>query len=127
MDGPYLKGVAQSVNHMSDQKFYQTWGVAPLPAGSAGSAGRHYSTPTDHSIPPLASPPASVAKELDNPITQSFVKNIIPQVIKPDWGAHYSAAYLDVMAGIQKAMTSAGPISAVAAGIQTSLKSDLGG
>lgn len=161
VDGPYVKGVAQSVNHMSDQKFYQTWGVARLPAGSAG---QHYSTPTDHqlvmfknaanktatwqfmqflatsqysvlnytlkyenSIPPLASPPAAVAKELDNPITKSFVKSIIPEVIKPDWGAHYSAAYLDVMAGIQKAMTSSEPISSVASGIQTSLKSDLGG
>jgi multiple sugar transport system substrate-binding protein len=161
VDGPYVKGVAQSINHMSDQRFYQTWGVAPLPTGSTG---QHYSTPTDHqlvmfknsanktaawqfmrflatsqysvlnytlkyenSIPPLASPPDAVAKELDNPITKSFVKSIIPEVIKPAWGARYSAAYLDVMAGIQKAMTSSAPISSVASGMQASLKSDLGG
>jgi multiple sugar transport system substrate-binding protein len=161
IDGPYVKGVAQSINHVSDQQFYQTWGVAPLPTGDAG---KHYSTPTDHqlvmfknaadktaawqfmnflatsqysvlnytlkyenSIPPLASPPNAVAKELDNPITASFVKSVIPLVIKPDWGTHYSSAYLDVMAGIQKAMTGSGSISSVASGMQTSLKSDLGG
>jgi multiple sugar transport system substrate-binding protein len=161
VDGPYVKGVAQSINHASDAQFYQTWGVAPLPAGSSGT---HYSTPTDHqlvmfsgaadktaawqfmqflatsqysvlnytlkyenSIPPLASPPGAVAKDLANPITQSFVKSIVPEVIKPDWGTKYSAAYTDVMAGIQKAMTSSTPVSAIASQMQTSLTSDLSG
>lgn len=47
IDGPYVKGVVQSVNHVSDQQFYNTWGVAPLPAGPSG---KHYSTPTDHQL-----------------------------------------------------------------------------
>jgi multiple sugar transport system substrate-binding protein len=47
VDGPYVKGVVQSVNHMSDQQFYNTWGVAPLPTGSSG---KHYSAPTDHQM-----------------------------------------------------------------------------
>jgi len=47
IDGPYLKGVVQSTNHMSDQQFYDTWGIAPLPAGSSD---QHFSTPTDHQL-----------------------------------------------------------------------------
>lgn len=47
IDGPYVKGVVQSLNHMSDQQFYSTWGVAPLPAGPSG---KHYSAPTDHQL-----------------------------------------------------------------------------
>jgi len=47
IDGPYVKGVVQSTNHMTDQQFYDTWGIAPLPAGSAG---QHYSAPTDHQL-----------------------------------------------------------------------------
>ncbi|MFD4976360.1 ABC transporter substrate-binding protein [Streptomyces sp. NPDC058424] len=46
IDGPYVKGVVQSANHMTDQEFYDTWGVAPLPTAT----GQHYSAPTDHQL-----------------------------------------------------------------------------
>lgn len=54
IDGPYVKGVVQSTNHVSDQQFYSTWGVAPLPAGPSG---RHYSAPTDHQLVMFSSAP----------------------------------------------------------------------
>jgi multiple sugar transport system substrate-binding protein len=161
IDGPYVKGVVQSVNHESDQAFYANWGIAPLPAGTSGT---HYSTPSDHqlamftttptadqkpawtfmtwlatstyaalnytipyegSIPPLAHPSGTVAAQLNNPISQAFIHQIIPTVNTPDWGAQYSSAYLDVMAAIQQAMTSATPITSITTSLQTKLGTDL--
>jgi multiple sugar transport system substrate-binding protein len=161
VDGPYVKGVAQAANHMSDQQFYSTWGVAALPTGSAGT---HYSTPTDHqlvmyknapdkkaawdfmswlatsqwavlnysikyenSIPPLAHATGVVAAKLNNPIAQSFLTGIIPTVIKPAWGAHYSSVYLDFTSAVQQAMTTSTPISSVASSLQSKLTTDLAG
>jgi multiple sugar transport system substrate-binding protein len=46
IDGPYVKNVVQSVNKVSDEKFYDTWGVAPLPT----AVGQHFSVPTDHQL-----------------------------------------------------------------------------
>jgi multiple sugar transport system substrate-binding protein len=48
VDGPYLKSVVQSTAKLTDQQFYDTWGVVPLPAASGG--GRHYSVATDHQL-----------------------------------------------------------------------------
>jgi multiple sugar transport system substrate-binding protein len=163
IDGPYVKGVVQSVNHESNAAFYSNWGIAPLPAGPSGT---HYSTPSDHqlvmfantpsadqqaawtfmtwlatsnyaavnytipyegSIPPLAHPSGSVATQLNNPIAQEFIKQVIPTVNTPDWGAQYSSAYLDVMAAIQQAMTSSTPVSSIASGLQSKLGTDLAG
>lgn len=161
VDGPYVKGVVQSINHQSDQQFYSTWGVAPLPAGPSG---QHYSAPTDHqlvmfktasnqkaawefmswlatsqwavlnytlkyenSIPPLAHPAGAVAAQLDNPIAQTFMKNVIPQVVTPAWGAHYSSVYLDVTAAIQQSMTTSAPISSIASTMQSKVSTDLAG
>jgi ABC-type glycerol-3-phosphate transport system substrate-binding protein len=162
-DGPYVKGVVQSVNHESDAQFYANWGVTPLPAGTSGV---HYSVPTDHqlvmfktatgatataawqfmtflatssyavtkytipyegSIPPLAHPAGPVASLLDNPVSQEFLTDVIPDVITPSWGTQYSSSYLDVMAGIQKAMTTSAPISQVAASMQSAVSSDVRG
>jgi multiple sugar transport system substrate-binding protein len=162
-DGPYVKGVVQSVNHETDAQFYANWGVAPLPAGASGV---HYSVPTDHqlvmfktasgatataawqfmswlatssyavtkytipyegSIPPLASPSGAVAGLLDNPVSQEFIKDVIPDVITPAWGTQYSGSYLDIMAAIQKAMTTSEPISQVASSMQSAVSSDVRG
>lgn len=161
IDGPYVKGVVQSTNHMTDQQFYATWGIAPLPSGSSGT---HYSAPTDHqlvmfnkagnkdaawkfmkflatsqqgvldytlkyenSLPPLQNPTGPVAKELNNPISQTFEKQVIPTVIRPDWGSGYGNAYSDVMTGVQSAMTSSTSIDSIASSMQAALKNDLGG
>jgi multiple sugar transport system substrate-binding protein len=163
IDGPYVKGVVQSVNHESNTAFYSNWGIAPLPAGPSG---KHYTTPSDHqlvmfagtpandrqaawtfmtwlatsnyavanytipyegSIPPLAHPTGPVEKQLSNPISQEFIKAVIPTVDTPDWGAQYSSAYLDVMAAIQQAMTSSTPVSSIASGLQSKLGTDLAG
>lgn len=163
IDGPYVKGVVQSVNHESNTAFYSNWGIAPLPAGPSG---KHYSVPSDHqlvmfkntpkadqqaawefmswlatseyavtnytipyegSIPPLAHPTGATAKQLDNPISQEFIKSVIPTVNAPDWGSQYSLAYLDVMAAIQQAMTSSTSISSIASGLQSKLSTDLAG
>lgn len=37
-DQNVLQGVIQSVNHMTDEQFYATWGVAPQPKGPAGTS-----------------------------------------------------------------------------------------
>lgn len=163
IDGPYVKGVVQSVNHETNQAFYNNWGIAPLPAGPSGT---HYSTPSDHqlvmftttptadqkaawqfmtwlatsnyaalnytipyegSIPPLAHPAGTVATQLNNPISQAFIHQVIPTVDTPDWGAQYSSAYLDVMAAIQQAMTSATPITTITTSLQSKLGTDLAG
>jgi ABC-type glycerol-3-phosphate transport system substrate-binding protein len=163
IDGPYVKGVAQSINHESNSAFYANWGIATLPAGPSG---KHYSVPSDHqlvmfkntpaadrqaawefmtwlstseyavvnytipyegSIPPLAHPTGAVEKQLDNPISQEFIKDVIPTVDAPDWGAQYSLAYLDVMAAVQSAMISSTPISSIASGLQSKLTTDLAG
>ncbi|HEY3955659.1 MAG TPA: sugar ABC transporter substrate-binding protein [Streptosporangiaceae bacterium] len=162
VDGPYVKGVVQATNHMSDSKFYSTWGVAKLPTATAGQ--QSVTTPSGHqlvmfknasnksaawqfmnflvtnqdavlnytikyegSVPPLAHPVGAVASALDNPISQSFIKNIIPTEITPGWGPYYSSVYLDVMAAIQQAMTTSAPVASIASGLQSKLQTDLGG
>jgi multiple sugar transport system substrate-binding protein len=159
VDGPYVKGVVQATNHMSDQQFYRTWGIAPLPTAT----GQHYSAPTDHqlvmfnkagnkpaawkfmkflatsqqavlgytlkyenSLPPLQNPTGAIAQQLNNPIGQAFEKQIIPTVIRPDWGSGYGNAYSDVMTGVQSAMTSSDSVDSIASNMQSSLKNDLG-
>lgn len=87
----------------------------------------NYTIPYEGSIPPLAHPAGAVAAQLDNPISQEFLKAVIPTVNTPDWGAQYSSAYLDVMAAIQQAMTTSAPISSVASGLQSKLSTDLAG
>lgn len=161
IDGPYVKGVVQSLNNMTDQQFFNTWGVAPLPGGPSGT---RYTTPTDHqlimysnapdkqaawdfmswlatsqwavlnytlkyenSIPPLASPVGAVATQLNNPIAQSFEKDIIPTVITPDWGPKYSSAYLDFTSAVQQAMTTSTPVSSIASSLQSKMTTDLAG
>lgn len=161
IDGPYVKGVVQSTNHVSDADFYNTWAVAPLPTGPDG---KHYSAPTDHqlamfskaknkdaawkfmqflatssyavqnytlkyenSLPPLQTPTGAVAKALDNPISTVFKNQVIPTVIRPDWGAAYGNGYSDVMTGVQSAMTSSTSIDSIASTIQSALKNSLGG
>lgn len=160
VDGPYVKGVVQSTNHMSDAQFYATWGISPVPTAS----GKHFSTPTDHqlvmfkkagnkdaawkfmkflatsqtavlgytlkyenSLPPLQNPTGDVAKQLNNPIARAFESDVIPTVIRPDWGAPYGNAYSDVMTGVQSAMTSSTSIDSIASGMQSALKNDLSG
>src|SRR5579875_1722259 len=160
VDGPYVKGVVQSLNHMTNQQFFSTWGVAPLPTAT----GTHYSTPTDHqlvmyknapnkkaawdfmswlatsqwavlnytlkyenSIPPLAAPTGAVATQLNNPIARSFEKDIIPTVVTPAWGPHYSSVYLDFTSAVQQAMTTSTPISSIASSLQSKMTTDLGG
>jgi len=161
VDGPYVKGVVQSLNKVSDQQFYQTWGVTQLPAGPSG---QHYSAPTDHqlvmfknapdkqaawefmswlatsnwavlnytlkyenSIPPLASPSGAVAAQLNNPIAKSFEQDIIPTVMSPAWGTHYSSAYLDFTSAVQQAMTTSTPIPSIASSLQSKITTDLAG
>ena len=46
VDGPYVKGVVQDANKATDEQFYDTWGVAPLPTAT----GQHFSAPTDHQL-----------------------------------------------------------------------------
>lgn len=46
-DGPYLKNTMQATNKMPDAQFFQTWGVAGLPAAEGGES---TSVPTDHQL-----------------------------------------------------------------------------
>lgn len=157
VDGPYVKGVVQSVNKMTDKQFFDTWGVTTLPTAT----GQHYSAPTDHqlvmfkntkhrqaawefmkflatstegiqytvkdegSLPAVANPPSAVAKEVDSPIAQAFQKDVIPTVVRPEWGSRYAKAYSDIMASIQSAMTSSTSIDSIASQLQSTLKSGL--
>lgn len=156
VDGPYVKGVVQSVNKMTDKQFFDAWGVEPLPTAT----GQHYSAPTDHqlvmfkntkhkqeawefmkflatspegiqytvkhegSLPPVANPPASV-KEADNPIAQAFQKDVIPTVVRPEWGSRYAKAYSAIMAGVQSAMTGSTSIDSITSQLQSTLKSGM--
>ncbi|MPZ82787.1 MAG: extracellular solute-binding protein [Actinophytocola sp.] len=159
IDGPYVKGVVQSVNKsMTDDQFYETWGVAPLPSNT----GQHFSAPTDHqlvmfgnsknqkaawefmqflstskdglqytiksenSVLPVTNAPAELAKEVDNPIANAFRDDVIPTVIRPEWGAGYAKVYSDIMAGVQAAMTSKDPIGSITPQLQSTVQSGLG-
>jgi multiple sugar transport system substrate-binding protein len=53
-DQVLLKGVIQSVNHMSDDEFYQHWGVTTLPVGAAG---KPYSFDGGHQLVLFAASP----------------------------------------------------------------------
>jgi multiple sugar transport system substrate-binding protein len=45
-DGSYLKGIITSLNKsVTEQMFFDTWGVAPIPAGKQGV---HFAAPDDH-------------------------------------------------------------------------------
>lgn len=88
---------------------------------------QNYTLKYENSLPPLANPTGAIAKAMDNPISQEFQKNVIPTVGRPEWGAHYAGVYSDVMAGVQKAMTTSTPIDSVASSMQTAVKSDLNG
>ncbi len=159
INGPYLKNVVQSTTGMSNQEFFDTWGLTTLPAGPAGGP---YSVPTDHqlamleacenpqaawkfmrflavskyaivnytleyenSIPPIANPSPQVAKQLDNPIAQTFIDDIVPTVTRPEWGQAYSSAYSEVMASVQQAMTSSDSIDEIARRMQAQLEAAL--
>lgn len=46
MDGSYIKGVIKSLNDsITDEKFYETWGVAAIPGNEEG---KHFAVPDDH-------------------------------------------------------------------------------
>lgn len=47
VDQPVLQGVIQQTAKMSDKEFYDTWGVARMPAGSSGKS---YSTALGHEL-----------------------------------------------------------------------------
>ncbi|MGI6286535.1 sugar ABC transporter substrate-binding protein [Neomoorella humiferrea] len=48
LDGPQFKGVVKSINkNMTDQEFYNTWGLTSLPAGVDGKS---YAAPDDHHL-----------------------------------------------------------------------------
>lgn len=47
VDQPLLQGVIQDTNGMSDEEFYETWGVTALPQGSTGES---YSIPLGHQL-----------------------------------------------------------------------------
>lgn len=47
-DGPYLAGTMQSINsELDDEALFETWGVAPFPAGGNGES---VTVPTDHQL-----------------------------------------------------------------------------
>lgn len=88
---------------------------------------QNYTLKYENSLPPLQTPTGQIAQELNNPISTVFEKQIIPTVVRPDWGAPYGSGYSDVMAGVQSAMTSSNSIDSIASSIQSALKNDLGG
>jgi multiple sugar transport system substrate-binding protein len=88
---------------------------------------QNYTLKYENSLPPLQTPTGEIAKELDNPISQAFKTDVIPTVIRPNWGTAYDNAYSDVMTGVQSAMTSSSSIDSIASHISSALKNDLGG
>lgn len=159
VDGPYVKGVVQSTNKATDAKFFDTWGVVPLPTTNGQP---HFSVPTDHqlvlfkhskkqkaawefmkflstspagiqytiksegSLPPVGDLTGDAAKQLDNPIAKAFRNTVIPTVTRPDWGSRYAEAYSPIMSAVQSAMTGSQSTDAIAAGLQSTLKSKFG-
>ena len=48
LDGPFLRGVVKSFDkNITDEQFFETWGVAPLPMGPTG---KNFSAPDDHTL-----------------------------------------------------------------------------
>ncbi len=47
VDGPYLRSVVQSTRKTTDDEFFDTWGVVPLPSTTGQS---HFSVSTDHQL-----------------------------------------------------------------------------
>jgi multiple sugar transport system substrate-binding protein len=85
-----------------------------------------YTIPVEGSLPPLADPPPRVARQLDNPIFRAFTQQVIPLVVRPEWGPGYSNAYSTVMSSVQATMTSSTPIDRIASQMQAQLQSELG-
>jgi multiple sugar transport system substrate-binding protein len=94
---------------------------------SSENAMAKYTIGYEGSLPPVQSPPASIAGKLDDPISTAFNEQVIPTVTRPAWGSAYSSGYSDVMANVQDAMTSSKPIAEVASAMQSQLGSDIGG
>lgn len=85
-----------------------------------------YTIPYEGSLPPVQNPPASIADKLKDPISQAFKNEVIPTVIRPEWGSAYASGYSTVMANVQAAMTSNKPIDQIASAMQSQLQSDIG-
>jgi multiple sugar transport system substrate-binding protein len=154
-DQVLVQGVIQSVNGMSDEAFFDRWGVTTQPAGSSGEAysfeGGHqlvmfadsehkeaawafmkylatspdaienYTVSYNASLPPLAEAPESIAGELDTPVFNAFLDEIIPTVAEQPYGPAFAAASTAIMAGVQEAITGETPIDEIAATIDQQL------
>ena len=154
-DQVLVQGVIQSVNGMSDEAFFDRWGVTTQPVGSSGESysfeGGHqlvmfadsehkeaawefmkhlatspdaienYTVSYNASLPPLAEVPASIAGELDTPVFNAFLHEIIPTIAEQPYGPAFAAASTAIMAGVQEAVTGDKPIDEIAATIDQQL------
>jgi multiple sugar transport system substrate-binding protein len=80
-------------------------------------------TLTSGVIPPLRNGTAMFPAQMGNPIVQAYVKNVIPTVVRPDWGALYTKAYPAIMTGVQQAISGTAPVAEVAKMMQDQLQS----
>jgi multiple sugar transport system substrate-binding protein len=80
-------------------------------------------TLTSGVIPPLRNGVAMFPTEMGNPMTQAYVKEVIPTVVRPDWGTLYTKAFPAIMTGIQQAATGNAPIANIAKQMQDQLQS----
>lgn len=82
-----------------------------------------YTVKYESSLPPMAKPSADIEKVIGTPTLQAFAKDVMPTIIKPEFGPTYSEAYSPIMAGVQSVMTGNTPVDSVASTIQSGLES----
>lgn len=92
---------------------------------STSPEGIQYTIKSEGSLPAVANLTGDVAQQLDDPVAKAFRDQIIPSVVRPDWGAKYAKAYSPVMAAVQSAMTGSKSVDSIASGLQSDLTSAL--
>lgn len=79
-------------------------------------------TLTSGAIPPLKRATALFPAQMGNPIVQAFIRDVIPTVVRPDWGPVYTKAYPAIMTGVQQAVSGTSPIADIVKQMQAQLK-----
>jgi len=80
-------------------------------------------TLTSGVIPPLRNGTTMFPAQMGNPIVQAYVRDVIPTVVRPDWGTLYTKAFPAIMTGVQQAVSGTAPVAGIAKQMQDQLQS----
>ncbi len=73
-------------------------------------------------LPPTTDAATQFPEQMNTPIAQAFLKNVVPTVVRPPWGPVYAKAIQPVMAAVQEAASGSTAIPDIAKNLQSQLQ-----